>query len=75
MSKSVFSEMALGEIQVGGVFYNLNSTNVTLPDSVADAAVSRFADRGANTSTPFPPSTDEAAAKRDKPKPTKQSHN
>lgn len=75
MAKAVFAEMALGEIQVGGIFYNLNSTSTTVPDAVADLAVARFADRGANTSLPFPPATDEAAEKRYKPKPPKKSHN
>ena len=75
MAKTLFSNMGLGELQVGGVFFNISGTATVLPDNVADLAVARFADRGANISLPFPPATDEAADKQYKPKPQKTSHN
>ena len=75
MAKTLFSNTGLGELQVGGIFFNINGTATVLPDNVADTAVARLADRGANTSLPFPPATDEAAEKQYKPKPQKKSHN
>jgi hypothetical protein len=74
MAKTLFSVEALGELQVGGLFFNLNSTSVVVPDIVAEVAVARCADRGANLSLPFPPATDEQAEKQKKPKPPKPSH-
>lgn len=75
MSKTLFTNAGLGELQVGGLFFNLNAASTVLPDNVADLAVSRLSDRGANTSTPMPPATDEAADKQYKSKPQKTSHN
>lgn len=74
MAKALFTEAALGEIQVGGVFYTANAASTSLPDIVADIAAGKLADRGANTNTPMPASTDEGTQKRDKPKTRKTSH-